>query len=258
MVSGVPQGSVLGPLLYVIYMHDIPLPSTPQTLIQIYADDTAIFTTSYSEFQCSIRMQSYLDLLVEYFKNWNIKINPTKTQLVYFYPTYKYQNKLKKAVPVNIEKHMLKNDKSANYLGITLANKLCFKQHILNIRRKTAFAFNILYPVLSSSSGLDANNKLLIYKLYNRPIFLYAAPAWYKLLNKTQKKVLQKTQNKALNFVFNKWSKPPDFHRCSINILHDMAQILRVVDFTDRLISNAICKLMTSTCEIMNEIAHKY
>ena len=79
-----------------------------------------------------------------------------------------------------------------------------------------------------------------------------------QIVEQNPKKVLQKTQNKALNFVFNKWPKPPDFHRCSINLLHDIAQILRVEDFTDRLISNAVCKLMTSTCEIMNEIAHQY
>ena len=258
MVAGVPQGSVLGPLLYVFFMHDIPIPSSPQTKLQIYADDTAIFITSYSAYQCSIRLQAYLNTLMDYYKNWNICINPTKTQLVHFYPTSRYQNKLKSAVPITINGHSIEIVRSAKYLGITLTNNLKFGPHIQDLKKKTAMAFNTLYPILNYNSGLDCKNKLLVYKLYIRPIFTYAIPSWYDLANKSEKDCLQKFQNKALRFVFNAWPRPPYYQNKSTNYLHDLAQILKIEDFSAKMTSNSICRLLSIDNDMLNEIAHQH
>ena len=75
--AGVPQGSKLGPWLYKIYIHDIPI--YPHTLLAIYADDTAI-KASIKTFTCR---HTFL-VLRNFFNKWIIKINTNKSQAVFF------------------------------------------------------------------------------------------------------------------------------------------------------------------------------
>lgn len=258
MVAGVPQGSVLGPLLYVIFTHDIPLPTTQDTKLQVFADDTAVFCSSYSAFQCSNRLQLYINQLTAYFNKWNIKVNEAKTLLVYFYPTYKYNNKLKKAVPIYINNQRIKVVDNAKYLGVVFNKHLNFNNHLKHLRKQSAAAFRTLYPVLCCDSGLDSSIKLLIYKLYIRPIVTYAAPAWYDLLTNSQKSILQKIQNKALRFVLNKWPRPPSLKHYPIHSLHEQANIQSLNEYIKTLHTQVILKLLTSLNNTQVEIAHSY
>lgn len=258
IAAGVPQGSVLGPLLYLIFTHDVPSPSTYDTNIQVFADDTVIYCSSYSASKCSERIQHYLNELSDYFEKWNITLNLTKTQLIYFYPTRRFSNKLKAATSVKIREKEIEPVKSAKYLGITIDGNLCFGFHITNLRQEAAIAFKHLYPVLAWKSGLDSNNKLLVYKLYIRPIIMYAAPAWFDLVSPSHLNKLQVIQNKAMRFVFNSWPRPPDYKQSPISSLHRKAKIEFINEHADRLLSNTLAKLLSSPNATLNEIANNH
>ena len=81
--AGVPQGSLLGPVLYNIYTSDIPeLPA--DACLAFYADDTAILVKGRNTKQITRKLQSYLKIFTTWLATWKIKANDTKTQVILF------------------------------------------------------------------------------------------------------------------------------------------------------------------------------
>ena len=116
MKAGVPQGSVLAPKLYNIYMSDIP--THPRTKVAQYADDTAIYTTNKDINTNTRRLQTHINKLSTWFSKWRIKLNADKTTAITF----------TKRIPQNITPLIINNTQleyrnQAKYLGITLDKK---------------------------------------------------------------------------------------------------------------------------------------
>ena len=80
--AGVPQGSILGPILYLLYTSDIP--TSPNYLMATFADDTAILTTNKSAKDSNEALQSALDSINTWTKKWRIKLNHQKSVHVVF------------------------------------------------------------------------------------------------------------------------------------------------------------------------------
>jgi retron-type reverse transcriptase len=78
MQAGVPQGSVLAPVLYNLYISDIPI--TPGFHLALYADDTCIYTTDRNKNYVIRKLKRGLNTMEERCEQWNIKINEDKTR----------------------------------------------------------------------------------------------------------------------------------------------------------------------------------
>lgn len=216
IAAGVPQGSILGPKLFLLYINDIP--KHTNTNLALFADDTAVYATSGSKDLLLKQLQNHINILEPYYNKWKIKINVNKTELLIFtHKDKKYNTKVK------LFKEELKTTKQAKYLGLTLDTKLHFSYHINTIIRKTNAAISILYSLINKNSYVNIKNKILIYKICIRPIMVYAAPLWSSTCKSNYKK-LQTIQNRCLRLILSaeKSTKISELHeKTNIKLIKD-------------------------------------
>lgn len=216
--AGVPQGSVLGPRLFCLYINDIP--SFEKTNLGMYADDTAIYSHSFHAEVANKQIQIHISQLEKYFKQWKIKLNANKTENITFSKKFtcnKVYNHLK------VENHTVPVSKQVKYLGVILDNRLNFTAHINNLLKKGFAALRALYPLLLNKK-LCQNNKKLLYTAIIRPVICYAAPVWANISN-TKYRKLQIFQNKCLRLILN------ESRYCRITKLHKKSGLPTIKEF---------------------------
>ena len=222
--AGVPQGSVLGPAIFNYYINDIP--SFEKTKIAIYADDTAIYAHSFNAQVATKQVQIHLDMILQFAKQWKIKINNTKTE--YFIFSKKFTN-LKVYETLKVDGVKIQPSKLAvKYLGVYLDKTLSFIPHVNNIIKKGNGAIRLLYPLLNKYSQLSQKNKKLLYTAVIRPILTYAAPVWSSI-SATQVLKIQRMQNKCLRLVLNgdRYTK--------VNYLHKQTGVPEIEKYISKL-----------------------
>lgn len=200
LTAGVPQGSSLSPILYNIFISDLPKP--PNCELGLYADDTALISSSNCPKEIINNIENGFRMIKSFYYKWKIKINIDKTKAIFF---------SRKRKPCHLPHRNLKlynneiawENESICYLGIHLDKKLLFKSHLSKTINKINFFIRLLYPLINRNSELNTPNKILIYKTIFRSILLYGFPIW-KNAAKSNLDVLQKKQNKILKLILGK------------------------------------------------------
>ena len=126
--SGIPQGSVLGPLLFLCCINDITCGASSS--IKLYADDILIYRIINTEDDCKM-LQRDLDLLQSWAHKWNMSFNSMKCE---FLRITNKQNKI--FFSYSIQDTLIKEVTRAKYLGITLNSSLTWSDYIANITSK--------------------------------------------------------------------------------------------------------------------------
>ena len=134
MVSGVPQGRVLGPLLFLLHIND--LPSVVSSKVRLFADDCLIYRNIKNKDQ--IAMQRDLNLLENWGITWGMNINAAKCNIMRVSRT-----RDPKLFNYSLTGQVLEEVMDAKYLGVTLSNDLEWSKHIatMAIRPTPSFRF---------------------------------------------------------------------------------------------------------------------
>ena len=132
-IAGVSQGSVLIPLLFLIYVNDLPKPHHRQNSKSQFADDTAVWAASINVQFAAKRLQKDLPKLAKWCAKWRIKLNPEKTKVILFSRSYLAG---KPEPTLKLYGERLKIYPQVKFLGITFDSKFTFKKHFEDILRR--------------------------------------------------------------------------------------------------------------------------
>ena len=165
--GGVPQGSVLGPLLFLLYVNDIPL--SVDSPILLFADDAKIFRSINRCEADYLQLQRDIDILFEWSRTWLLNFNISKCYVLYLGLTHSYGNYC-------IDGNVITSTESVKDLGIVVDSSLKFHNHTAII--VTARANRILAVINKSFEYLNTNVLLQLYKSFVRPILEYGNIIW--------------------------------------------------------------------------------
>ncbi len=191
MISGVPQGSVLGPILFVLYVNDLPHYVTSQ--IKIFADDTKIFRKIGNTSDCET-LQKDLSNLEKWACDWQMRYHPQKCEVLRVgsgHPEFTYQMN-NDGTTVNLEEV-----NSVKDLGVYVDSELDFSKHCNEMIKK---ANRILATIRRTFHHLDASNMTPLYKSLVRPYLEYGVEAWSPT-TKRDIRLLESIQRRATKLI---------------------------------------------------------
>ena len=194
VMSGVPQGSVLGPCLFLAYIND--LPDSLKSRARLFADDTIVYLTINSPSDPEI-LQADLHELEKWESSWSMEFNPDKCEVLRI--TKKKDHII---FPYKLHNFELKSAETAKYLEITISKDLNWKSHINNVSSK---ASNTLRFIKRNVQTNNQKIKETAYNTYVRPQLEYCAPVWHPWQDTLSKKI-ESVQRAAARYVLNDYS----------------------------------------------------
>jgi len=198
MRAGVAQGGIVSPVLFSLYVNDMPSPSRHVELA-LYANDTAVIATSRQPTLLVKYLEAYLSSLERWLSEWKIGINVSKSSAILF---AKAGRRIPKSRTVQLFGEPIEWVDKTRYLGVTLDKRLTWSKHIAQVRKKAAQRLGTLGSLLNRRSGLSIRNGVLLYKQLIRPMMDYACPVWRSAAHSHIKK-LQVLQSKCLRIATN-------------------------------------------------------
>ena len=191
VTSGIPQGSVLGPLLFVIFIND--LPNITQCITQMFADDTKIFSP-VANTEDKEKLQNDLDSLCVWSDKWQLRFNASKCKVLHIgsaNPHYKYSMESIDGT-VQLEETELEKD-----LGVHIDPELKFSKHV---ERQVNKANRILGLIRRSYEFIDMEVMKKLFTSLVRPHLEFGNVAWSPRLEK-DRNLIEGVQTRATKLV---------------------------------------------------------
>jgi hypothetical protein len=195
VISGVPQGTVLGPLLFILYVNDIE--ESTSSSIKLFADDCLEYRRIHDQNDVDA-LQADLNTMVDWSHRWQMSFNPKKCSLLRVTRKRKIVSHTYSMMGVELE-----HAEHHPYLGVELSSGLEWKHHTKSVTGKAHRTLNFLQRNLSRC---PQDVKKQAYTALIRPILEYAATCWdphhQKEINS-----LERIQRKATRFISNDYRK---------------------------------------------------
>ena len=193
VISGVPQGSVLGPILFLVFINDLPLRVSSKT--RLFADDCVVYRQIDSDSDCD-HLQEDLHRLWQWEKLWGMSFHPEKCSILRVH---------RKRSPIlhnyTLKGHTLASEETSKYPGVELTKDMSWKPHIQNVTRKGNSTLGFLRRNLRIG---NENVKSAAYFSLVRPHLEYCSTVWNPY-QKDQIHDLEMVQRRAARYVTNRY-----------------------------------------------------
>ena len=193
VVSGVPQGTVLGPLLFLLHIND--LPSVVSSKVRLFADDCLIYRNIKNK-EDQIALQKDLNLLENWGNTWGMHFNAAKCNIMRVSRTRDH-----KLFNYSLTGQVLEEVMDAKYLGVTLSNDLEWSKHIATMTNKASSKLSFLRHNLK---GCPEKLKQTAYFSLIHSFMEYGATVWdpYQKYNSDK---IERMQRQAARFVKSRY-----------------------------------------------------
>ena len=195
LLCGVPQGSILGPLLFLLYINDMP--QAVECNLLLYADDTCLIFQHKDISEIERILNKNFSSLCDWFVDNKLSIHfgEDKTKSILF----SSKHMIKKSKPLNIiyKNIKIKQYSKVTYLGCILDETLSGHSMAVHVINKINSRLRFLYR---QNKYLNSKLRRLLCNAMIQPFFDYACNAWYPNVNKKLKTRLQAAQNKCIRF----------------------------------------------------------
>ncbi len=195
-VCGIPQGSILGPLLFILYINDLPN-YVSNVNVSMYADDTAIYYSSNDVNDIVDKMNNDLVNVDKWLAKNKLSLNVDKTNFMLIGTPQKLAQVHNYDFNVNINGTRLQKVDHCKHLGVEIDDNLMWKNQIEQVRKKVLTG---LYFLRKASNCIPKHHQSMLYKSIIAPHFDYCNVVWGRC-NKTLCSKLQVLQNRAAKII---------------------------------------------------------
>lgn len=191
ITKGIPQGSILGPVLFNVFINDLYY-SINVCKLYNYADDNTLFYSSINLNDVLAVIKYDAEVAVNWFNKNGMRANPEKFQLILSHRRYKQE------VTINVCGVHLQSTTNVKLLGVTFDNDLYFNSQINDVCKQAGRQLSVLQRF---SNVLSEKNKMLIFQSFILSQLRYCPLIWH-FSKKGKMKTMEKIQERALRFVF--------------------------------------------------------
>ena len=198
VTTGVPQGSILGPLLFLAYINDMPADCLQHTQASLFADDTVLYCTAPSSGESEEKLNDDLSRIRLWLNKHKLTLNVSKSKFTLIGGS----RRLKSfgSITLKIEEEEIEQVTSYKYLGVEINETLTWTYHVESIRKRVAQRLGLLQRI---KHLLPQYSRELLVNSLILPLLDYADIVWGDKNNKTLMDNLQVLHNKAAKYVLN-------------------------------------------------------
>ena len=201
--NGVPQGGVLSPTLFLVFINDIQKQISKKVYPSLYADDLALLCTEEELGTAKIRLQTTLNGISKWASDWGLSVNKTKTTYTVFTLSTK-----KCDVKLKMNSWSLQKDDNPTYLGVTFDTRLTWKKQTEKCLKRGMQRTALIKKMAGSKWGANHNILKKTYQGYVRPVLEYGISCWGQAASSNFQKV-KKVQHQNLRLMTGDMKSTP-------------------------------------------------
>ena len=190
ITSGIPQGSILGPLLFILYINDMPHSSN--FIVRLFADDACLILANKDQKLLEITVNQELQKIEDWIQINKLTVNYEKSKFVIF-----NRKNSTKQFRIKMQGNQIEQLTDIKYLGIQLDDKLNWKKQINRVKTKLSSAS---YIIAKSKNYLDQQTLKLLYYTLAFPHINYCLTAWGGTYKTTLQPIV-KLQNRIIRII---------------------------------------------------------
>ena len=192
MQNGVPQGAVISPALFLVFINDILEELSEDVDASLFADDLALIVSDQNKERATKKMQTALTAIENWASNWSMQISVPKSEVTFFTNDPSESNYRPQ---VTLLGQHLQYQEHPVFLGVTFDQKLTFRKHVETLVKNLKIRSNVLKAIAGKDWGCCKEDLRLIFNGFIVSKAFYAAPAWMPSTAKTNLDQVQRVQS---------------------------------------------------------------